>query len=72
MWGSKLALCKQLFRFEERGILPSCEDLATIRTRVAEVFNALVYYLDMAVKVTFLAEDFIALGTCCGLVDLNI
>lgn len=51
---------------------PSCEDLATIRTRVAEVFNALVDYLDMAVKVTFLAEDFIALGTCRGLVYLYV
>ena len=73
MWGSKLALSDWSdLKKEGEIILPSCEDLATIRTRVAEVFNALVDYLDMAVKVTFLAEDFIALGTCRGLVDLDV
>ena len=52
--------------------LPCGEHFATVGTRVAEVFNALVDYLDVTVKVAFFAEYLIALRTSGWLVDLDV
>ena len=52
--------------------LPCSKHFSTVGTRVAEVFNALVDYLDVAVKVAFLAEYLIALRTSGWLVDLDV
>ena len=49
-----------------------CEYFATVRARVTEVFDALVDDFNVSVKVTLLAEDFIALGAGGWFVYLNI
>ena len=52
--------------------LPGSKHFATVGARVAEVFNALVDYLDVTIKVAFLAEYLIALRTSGWLVDLDV
>ena len=85
MCGSRLALQKKLSRLVKNifkmipsnphswsAELPCGEHLATIGAWIAEVFNALVDDLDVTVKVAFLAEYLIALGTRGRLVDLDV